>query len=77
MELDEFYKMSLEEIYAFQEKNRSKIKNNKEKIKELKERNKRYIKRGQIASDLVPRGSLQEMDEETFFNELCRLIYHN
>lgn len=76
MELEDFYNMSLEEVYAFQEKNRGKIKNNKEKIKELKERNKRYIKRGQIASDLVPRGSLQEMDEETFFNELCNLIYH-
>lgn len=77
MDIEEFHKMSLEEIYVFQEKNRSKIKNNKEKIRELKERNKRYIKRGQIATDLVPRGSLQEMDEETFFNELCRLIYHS
>ncbi len=75
MELEEFHRMSLEEIYAFQQENKAKLERNKQKIKEAKEQNKRLIRRGQIASDLVPGGGLQEMDEEKFFNELCRLIY--
>lgn len=75
MELEEFHKMSLEEIYAFQQENKAKLERNKQKIKEAKEQTKRLIRRGQIASDLVPGGGLQEMDEEKFFSELYRLIY--
>lgn len=75
MELEEFHKMSLEEIYAFQQENKAKLERNKQKIKEAKEQTKRLIRRGQIASDLVPGGGLREMDEEKFFSELYRLIY--
>lgn len=77
MELEDFYKMSLKEIYAFQKENKAKLEKNKQRIKDAKEQTKRLIKRGQLASDLVPGGSLNEMDEDTFFSELCRLIYNN
>ena len=77
MDMEEFSQMSLEEIYAFQQENKAKLERNKQKIKEAKEKTKRLIRRGQIASEVVPGGSLEQMDEERFLKELCRLIYHS
>lgn len=77
MDIEDFHKMTLEEIYAFQKENKAKLETNRKKIREAKERTKRLIRRGEIASELVPGGSLEQMDEDRFLNELCKLIYHN
>ena len=77
MDIEEFNQMSLEEIYTFQQENKAKLERNKQKIKEAKERTKRLIRRGQIVTEVVPGGSLEQMDEERFLKELCRLIYHS
>ena len=77
MDIEEFNQMSLEEIYTFQQENKAKLERNKQKIKEAKERTRRLRRRGQIASEVVPGGNLEQMDEERFLKELCRLIYHS
>ncbi len=77
MDIKEFYQMTLEEIYDFQQENKAILEKNRKKVKDAKERTKRLIKRGEIASELVPCGSLEEMDEDRFLNELCKLIYHS
>lgn len=77
MDIKEFYQMTLEEIYDFQQENKAILEKNRKKVKDAKERTKRLIKRGEIASELVPCGSLEEMDEERFLSELCKLIYHS
>jgi hypothetical protein len=73
MDIQDFNKMSLEEIQEFQQKNRAKIEANRKKAKEAKAQTHRWIVRGKLIEDFLPGAA--DMTDEQFVEKLYELIY--
>lgn len=73
MDIQEFDAMSIDEIKAFQEKNRKKLEETRAKIKEQKSQTRRWIARGQMLEEIML-GS-KDMEDDELLQRLCDLIY--